>query len=248
MKKIYILWLRQIKRYLRSHSRILGSLGQPVLLLFALGYGLGSVFKEAGMGNYLSFIAPGIISMSVVFTSISSGMEVIWDRQFGFLRQILVAPVSRLNILLGRTLGSATIATFQGCLIMVIATMLGFRPSSWWAFMFIIPCMLLLSVMFSSLAAAVASILNDMQGFQLILQFLIMPMFFLSGALYPLEGLPIILEFIVSINPLTYGVDAFRHILIGVGYYNFLTDLTVLAVLSGILLIVGDRLFGRMQV
>src|SRR6266436_4085254 len=121
MKTIYILWLRAIKRYLRSRSRIIGSLGQPILFLLALGYGLGSVFQAAGQGNYFEFLAPGIIGMTIIFTAIFSGIELIWDRQFGFLKETLVAPVSRFNIMLGRTLGGATIATFQGIIVFFLA-------------------------------------------------------------------------------------------------------------------------------
>src|SRR3974390_2137743 len=125
MKTIYILWLRQLKRYYRSKSRIFGSLGQPLLFLVALGYGLGPVFQKAGQGNYLEFIAPGVIGMSIIFSSIFSGIEVIWDRQFGFLKETLVAPVSRTNIMLGRTLGGATVASLQGLIVFVLAVIAG---------------------------------------------------------------------------------------------------------------------------
>ena len=111
MKKIYILWLRQIKRYLRSRSRILGALAQPLLFLLALGYGFGPVFQKAGEGSYINFLAPGIIGMSIIFTAIFSGIEIIWDRQFGFLKEIMVAPMPRLHIMIGRTAGGATVAT-----------------------------------------------------------------------------------------------------------------------------------------
>src|ERR1035437_4932237 len=129
--KIYILWLRQIKRYLRSRSRILGSLAQPLLFLLAMGYGFGSVFQKAGEGNYLNFLAPGIIGMSIIFTSIFTGIEIIWDRQFGFLKEMMVAPMSRLNIMIGRTIGGATVATGQGTLVMLISILFGFHPTNW---------------------------------------------------------------------------------------------------------------------
>ena len=121
MSTIYILWLRQLKRYFRSKSRLLGSLGQPILFLVSLGFGLGPVFARAGQGNYLQFLAPGIIAMSVLFTSVFSGIEIIWDRQFGFLKETLVAPVSRTEIMIGRTLGGATVAMIQGTIVFVIA-------------------------------------------------------------------------------------------------------------------------------
>ena len=119
--KIYILWLRQIKRYLRSKSRILGSLAQPLLYLLAMGYGFGSVFQRAGEGSYINFLAPGIIGMSIIFTSIFTGIEIIWDRQFGFLKEMMVAPMSRLNIMVGRTVGGATVATMQGVIVLIFS-------------------------------------------------------------------------------------------------------------------------------
>src|SRR5438477_8093420 len=117
---IYMLWLRQIKRYFRSRARIVGSLGQPLLFLLALGFGFGPIFQKAGQGNYIQFLAPGVIAMSVLFTAIFSGIEIIWDRQFGFLKETLVAPVSRFEIMLGRTLGGATVAVIQGVLVFLI--------------------------------------------------------------------------------------------------------------------------------
>src|SRR6266567_8242919 len=121
MTTIYILWLRQLKRYVRSKPRILASLGQPLLFLLGLGFGFGPIFQKAGQGNYIQFLAPGVICMTILFTAIFSGIELIWDRQFGFLKETLVAPVSRLTIMLGRTLGGATVACFQGLIVLVMA-------------------------------------------------------------------------------------------------------------------------------
>ena len=128
MSTIYILWLRQIKRYLRSRARIFGSLGQPLLFLLALGFGLGPVFQKAGQGSYINFLAPGVIAMGILFTAVFSGIEIIWDRQFGFLKETLVAPVSRIEIVLGRTLGGATVATAQGIIVFLLSLFIGFRP------------------------------------------------------------------------------------------------------------------------
>ena len=132
MRAIYILWLRELKRYARSRSQVIASLGQPMLYLLVLGFGLGSVFQKAGMGSYLQFIAPGIIGMTVLFSSIFSGLGLLWDRQFGFLKEMLVAPVPRLEIMIGRTLGGMTVSVIQGMLVLVIALIVGFRPVSWW--------------------------------------------------------------------------------------------------------------------
>src|SRR5487761_2367313 len=139
MNAVYIMWLREVKRFIRSKSRIIGALGQPLLFLVALGYGLGPVFAKAGQGNYLEFIAPGIIGMSIIFSAIFNGMQVIWDRQFGFLKETMVAPVSRLSIMFGRTLGWATVASMQGTLVLLLAIIAGFRPVTWFG---IVPALL----------------------------------------------------------------------------------------------------------
>ena len=128
MSAIFILWLRQIKRYSRSRAQIVASLGQPLLYLFVLGFGLGPVYQQAGRGSYLQFVAPGVVGMSVLFTSIFSGIGLLWDRQFGFLKETLVAPVPRLHIMIGHTLGGATIAMIQGLLVLVVCFIAGFRP------------------------------------------------------------------------------------------------------------------------
>ena len=128
MNAIYILWLRELKRYIRSRTQIAASLGQPLLYLLALGFGLGPIFQKSGHGSYLQFIAPGVIAMTVLFTSIFSGVSLLWDRQFGFLKETLVAPVSRITIMIGRTLGGATVAMIQGVLVIVVCLIAGFRP------------------------------------------------------------------------------------------------------------------------
>jgi ABC-2 type transport system permease protein len=248
MKTIYILWLREIKRYLRSKSRIIGSLGQPLLFLLALGYGLGSVFAKAGEGNYFQFLAPGIIGMSIIFTAIFSGIQIIWDRQFGFLKETLVAPVNRLNIMIGRTLGGATVATMQGLLVLILVTIFGFRPYSWALIPVAILFMLLVALLFAALGAAIGSLLDDMQGFQLIMNFLVMPLFFLSGALFPLNGLPAVLTALVRFDPLSYGIDSFRILLTGIGSFGLGLDFAVIAIVTAIFLGLGSYFFSKIQV
>lgn len=248
MNKIYILWLRQIKRYLRSKSRIIGSLAQPLLFLLALGYGFGSVFQQAGQGSYINFLAPGIIGMSIIFTSVFTGMEVIWDRQFGFLKETLVAPMSRFNIMLGRTLGGATVATMQGVIVMLLAMLFGFHPVSWLSIFPTIVVMFLVAMMFTALGTLIASLLDDMQGFQLIVNFLIMPLFFLSGALFPLQGLPSVLSIIARIDPLSYGIDAFRGLLIGASHYGLGVDFGALLGITVVFMWVGGYFFKKIQI
>ncbi len=248
MKTIYILWLRQLKRYIRSRSRIIGSLGQPVLFLLSLGYGFGPVFQRAGHGNYLEFLAPGVIGMSIIFTGFFSGMEIIWDRQFGFLKETLVAPVSRLYIMIGRTLGGATVAVIQGIIVFLICLIVGFRPYQWALVPAAVLTMALVALLFTALGTAIASRLQDMQGFQLIMNFLVMPMFFLSGALFPLQGLPGMIVTIAKFDPLSYGVDAFRELLINLAHFGLATDLAALTLITLVFLATGSYFFSRIQV
>lgn len=248
MNTIYILWLRQVKKYFRSRSRIIGSLGQPILYLLAFGYGFGSIYARAGEGNYLNFLAPGIILMSVLFSSVFSGIEIIWDKQFGFLKETLVAPVSRLEIMLGRTLGGATTATFQGIVVFVLAVIFGFRPASIVKLPLALIFIFLIGVLFTALGTAIASKLDDMQGFQLIINFLVMPIFFLSGSLFPLDSVPGPVKILTTIDPLTYGVDGLRGSLINVAHYSMATDLLVLVVVTSILLAIGSYLFNKIQI
>ncbi len=247
MSAIYILWLRQLKRYVRSRARIVGSVGQPLLFLVALGFGFGPVYARAGGGNFLQFLAPGIIAMTILFTAVFSGVELLWDKQFGFLKETLVAPVSRVRIVFGRTLGGATVATLQGVIVLLIAFLAGFRPA-----LATLPAALLFAVLtgllFTALGTAIASVIEDMQGFQLIMNFLVMPLFFLSGALFPLRGLPRALDIVVRANPFAYAVDGLRWALIGQAHFPLALDLGVLGAITILLLGVGAWLFTRMEV
>lgn len=247
MNVIYILWLRQLKRFVRARSRIVGSVAQPLLYLLALGYGLGPVFQKAGLGSYLQFIAPGVIAMTVLFTSIFSGIELIWDRQFGFLKETLVAPVPRLWIMLGRTLGGATVAVVQGIVLLAIAFAAGFRVHDYFSLPVAVAFMALIALTFTALGTAIASVLSDFQGFQFIMNLLVMPLFFLSGAMFPLSNLPKALAILTTIDPLSYGVDGLRHSLIGVAHFGLATDLGVLLIGAAFLLVLASYLFSRIQ-
>ncbi len=248
MNVVYVLWLRQIKRFIRSKSRIIGSVVQPLMFLLALGFGFGPVFQKAGEGNYMQFLAPGIISMSILFTAIFSGMEIIWDRQFGFLKETLVAPVSRYQIMLGRTLGGATVAFLQGSIVFGVALIAGFRPVSGVGIGVGFLIMLLTSIIFTATGTAIASKLEDPHGFQMIMNFLVQPLFFLSGALFPLDGLPKVLGNLIRINPLTYAVDGMRGGFTGAAHFGLGLDMIVLvAVMFGILSL-GAYLFSKIQI
>jgi ABC-2 type transport system permease protein len=227
---------------------MVGSLAQPLLFLIALGFGFGPVYQQAGEGSYVQFLVPGIISMSILFTAMFSGIEIIWDRQFGFLKETLVAPVSRINIMIGRTLGGATVAIMQGLIVLILASLFGFHITSWAMLPLCILAMLLIALFFTGLGTAIASLLSDMQGFQLIMNFLIMPIFFLSGALFPLKGLPSVLETVVRLNPLAYGVDAMRDTLINQTYFGLGLDFTVMGIAALVILGIGSYMFNKIQI
>jgi len=247
MSAIYILWLRELKRYIRSKAQIVASLGQPLLYLLVLGFGLGPIFQKSGNGSYLKFVAPGVISMSILFTSVFSGIAMLWDRQFGFLKETLVAPVPRIQIMIGRTLGGATVAVIQGLLIMTVCLIAGFRPYNLAMLPVVFLFMMLIAVVFAALGTAFGSILEDMQGFQLIMNFMVLPIFFLSGALFPLNNLPKVLSVITKFDPLTYGVDALRGTLIGSWHFAFGLDLLLLGLIGTAFLGLGGYLFSRIQ-
>jgi ABC-2 type transport system permease protein len=248
MNAIYILWLRELKRYTRSRAQIIASLGQPLLYLLVLGFGLGPVFQKSGNGSYLQFVAPGVVGMSVLFTSIFSGIGLLWDRQFGFLKETLVAPVPRITVMIGKTLGGATVALIQGLLVLIVCLIAGFRPVSLAALPLAFLFMLLTAVVFSGLGVAIGSVLQDMQGFQLIMNFLVMPIFFLSGALFPLEGLPKILSVVTRIDPLTYGIDGLRGALIGASQFGALLNISVLGAVAVLFMLLGAYLFSKIQI
>lgn len=244
---IYVLWLRQLKRYMRSRSRIIGSLGQPILFLIALGFGLDPIFQKAGGGNYIQFLSPGVIAMSILFTAIFSGIEMVWDRQFGFLKETLVAPVPRLAIMIGRTLGGATTAVVQGCIVLALTFFVGFRPESGLSLIWALGFMFLLATLFAAAGTALASVLEDMQGFQLIMNFLVMPLFFLSGSIFPLDSLPRAMAIVVRLNPMAYGVDALRGVLANTSHFGLGVDTLVLSGVTAGFLLLGSYLFSKIE-
>lgn len=248
MSAIYILWLRELRRYTRSRVQIIASLGQPVLYLVALGFGMGAVYRQAGRGSYLQFVAPGVIAMTVLFSATFSGIALLWDRQFGFLKETLVAPVPRVFIMLGRTCGAATVALLQGALVAIVCVIAGFRPSNLTLLPEGIAFLALIALVFAGLGTTVGSSLKDMQGFQMVMNFLVMPLFFLSGALYPLDHLPSVLAVVTRIDPLSYGVDGLRSALIGEAHFGPALDATVLIVLAAAFIGLGAWRFSRIEV
>ena len=245
---IYILCLRQLKHYWRSKTRLIGSLGQPLLFLIAFGFGIGPMYSKANGGaDYINFLAPGIITMGILFTAVFSGLEVIWDRQFGFLKETMVAPISRTEIMIGKTFGGATIAIIQGLLVLSLTYLIGFRITSLGSLVLGLVFMFLIAVFFTGLGLSIASKMKDMQGFQMILNFLIMPIFFLSGALFPITNLPPAILFISRIDPLTYGVDGLRGAITGISMFGIYSDLAAIGALSLLICAVGTALFSKIE-
>jgi len=249
MEAVYTIWLRNMKRYLRSRSRIVGSLGMPLFFLLILGFGLNRVVTGPHMGHgYVGFIVPGIVSMSVLFTSMFSGIQIIWDKQFGFLKETLVAPVPRVGIMLGQTLGGATSALIQGFIILVLSLFVGLKVTSVAGFATALGFMILIGLAFTAFGIAIASRMEDMHGFQLIMNFVIFPIFGLSGALFPIDGLPRWMRSLTLLDPLTYGVEGIRYGLSGAAQVSPLVSLAALGTFTAVMVVLGAWLFRRVQV
>ncbi len=214
---IYIVWLRDFKRFWRDTPRRLGAFVQPLVYLFLLGTGLQAAFKVFGAGNtkYVTFMFPGILGMTVLFTSVFSSISILWDRQFGFLKEILVSPVPRPSVAVGKVIGGATTAVLQGTVLLVLMflpSIFGFHWSTLWKALALIPLMVLLALAMTSVGVAIGARLKSFEAFPILMNFFLMPLFFLSGAMFPLQGLPGWMDFLTKINPLSYGVDMLRAI------------------------------------
>lgn len=249
---IYVLWLREIKAFIRARSRIIGNIIQPFFFLAILGIGFNSSMRftvgELEGINYLQFLVPGLVGMTLLFSSMFAGLSILWDRQFGFLKEIMVAPVSRISLVLGRVAGGITTTIVQATSILVIACLFGFKLAGFFQILLSAGFMLLISVGFVGMGVAFASVMEDMHGFQIIMNFLIMPIFFLSGALFPLQGLPSWLSFLTYIDPLTYGVDALRGVMLGISHFPIILDFSILVVFCLSMLFTGALLFARCEV
>jgi ABC-2 type transport system permease protein len=213
-KAVYVIVLREFKRFFRQRLRLLVTIARPLLWLFIVGAGFGSLVDSAGeSGSYLRFVLPGIVGMTILFSSIFSTISVVWDREFGFLREMLVAPVSRLTIVIGKLFAGSTLSLFQGTMLLIVAPFVGIEMTLT-KFLFMFLLMGLVSIAITAFGLVIASFLTSLEGFNVIMNFIVLPMFFLSGALYPIKALPAILVKIAYINPLYYGVDSFKHIML----------------------------------
>jgi ABC-2 type transport system permease protein len=253
MGDIYSIWLREMTRYVRARSRVVTSLITPLLWLIIFGTGFSSSLSIGGTSgtNYINFLAPGILGMTALFTSIFSGMSVMFDKEFGFLKEILVAPVSRTSIVIGKALGGTTQAAIQALLILALSTFIGVKISSTLgiagAVVLILVTLFFLGMGFVGLGISIASRLENIEGFQVVANLLVLPIFFLSGAFFPVTSLPNWMKALVDINPLSYGVDAMRYAVTGLHSYALTTDLAVVVGFFVLMTVVGSILFRNVR-
>ena len=246
IRGVYTLWLREIKRYLRDRARIISSFFQPLLWLVIFGSGM-RFSGTIGDLTYQQYIFPGIIGQTLLFTSMFMGISVIWDREFGFLKEILVAPISRFSVFLGKMLGDSTDAVIQGIIVFVLGLLLGIRLDPI-MFLEALPIMILITFGLVSIGLTVASFMESLESYGVIQSFINLPLFFLSGALFPMRDAPNWLQIASSFNPLTYGVDALRTIILGEAwqplhplYYNIL----VVCCFDIVMMIIGTLAFSK---
>ena len=246
--RLYALWFREFKVFLREHSRLIAATFTPLLWLFVIGSGFGSALHPSLTTNtdYQKFIFPGIISMSIIFSSVFFGSYIIWDRKFDFLKSVMVAPVSRDIIFTGKTLGGMSNSLVQVAILLVIGGLLGIHFTAL-SLAQTIAIALLLSFCLTSLGLAIGSYIESLEGFQLIVSFVVFPLFFLSGALFPLSNLPYWLAFLTKIDPATYAVDALRNAMLGIASYPFAIDIGILAAFTMVFGVFGGYSFRRMK-
>jgi len=244
---IYALWRRDVVKLLRDRQSFAASLARPFLWLVALGFGLRASFRMETEGvDYISFLVPGIAAMSVLFTSMFSAISIVWDREFGFLKELLVAPVPRHALVLGKMVAGASTSTLEAAIVLALSPLLGARIAPLGA-LAALGVLLVFGLAVTALGVAIAARMRSFEGFGGIVNFLIQPIFFLSGALYPLSGLPRALEAVVLANPMTYAVDAVRGLTLGVHRFPYALDLGVVAASAVLAGWVATRQFSRMQ-
>lgn len=246
---IYVLWLREMKRFIRAKSRVVATLGMPIFFLAFLALGFRRVSLPGlpeGVG-YIQFLVPGIIGMTLLFSSAFTGLSVLWDREFGFLKEIMVAPVSRISIVLGRIAGGSTTSIIQGIMILLISVFLGFKLPNIFELGIALIFMALITVIFISLGLIFASNMRDIHGYNLVMNFIVFPLFLLSGALFPIENLPSAVRTLAFIDPLTFGVDGLRGALIGTSSFSMFVNIIVLMGFSAIMITLGAFFFERCE-
>ena len=227
MGAIWTIVLRELRIYFRDRSYVISSIFRPVLWLIVIGFGVGSAVRTGGGPSYSQFVLPGIIAMALLFSSVFFGMSIIWDRQFGFLKVILVSPVPREFVVIAKMLSGSIISTFQGVIVLCLAPMMKMHVGALQAAATVL-LMFASAMALTSLGIFIASRMESFEGFNLIMNFVIMPMFFFSGALFPLKKIPAVLRWLVELNPVTYSVDAMRCTLLHVNYFPLWKDVAVI--------------------
>ena len=252
VRPIYVICLREFKKFFREKSRLLGTLARPVLWLFVVGNGMNSLIRPQVGFSYLQFIFPGMIGMTILFSSIFSSISIVWDREFGFMKEMLVAPISRLSIVIGKAISGTLISVAQAVIIMLLIPFLGIHLS-FLQFLEVVGVSLLVSFCITSLGILIAARLTSFDGFNIIMNFLVMPMLFLSGAMYPVNAMPPVLRHLTQVNPLTYGVDAFKHVLLTNSTpplgpeFPFSLDLAVVTAISALMLFLAALSFRKKE-
>ena len=247
LEVVYGIWLRDVKKFWRERSRLLGGIARPILWLLILGSSLRGVVNSSaltGGKDYTQYIFPGVIALTLIFAAMQSAMSIIWDREFGFLKEVLAAPVSRLSIIIGKILGGATQATLQGIITLCFAPLIGLWPTPLMIVELLV-MMFFVSFALTALGVVIASRMSSFEGFGTISNFVVMPMYFLSGAIYPTSSAPDWMKPLIAINPLSYSVDALRQITIGVGSFAFAFDVGFLVVFTIVLTAICIPLFKR---
>ncbi len=244
---VYVMAAREFKKFIREKSRLVSTLARPLIWLFLVGGGMSRFVSPYAGKSYMQFIFPGILGMTILFSSIFSSISIIWDKEFGFMKEILVAPVSRLSIVVGKALSGTIISTLQAAIILMVFPLLGIKLGVL-AILNTIAVAVLLSFCISSFGIVIATFYESFESFSVIMNFIVMPMFFLSGAMYPVTGLPPILRIVSKLNPFTYGIDALKHAVFSdtrITDFSIFMDLGVLVVLSAVFVTISGFLFER---
>lgn len=249
---IYVIVVREFKKFIREKTRLISTLARPLLWLFLIGGGMSRLVPADGNVSYIQFIFPGILGMTILFSAIFSSISIIWDKEFGFMKEILVAPVSRLSVVLGKATSGMVLSTFQAVIVLCLFPIVGLRLD----LLQVIGVILVSAILSFALAAfgiLIASFYDSYESFSVIMNFIVMPMFFLSGAMYPVKLLPDILGFLSRLNPLTYGVDALKNIVFPgetgrmSADFPLSSDLLVICSLAVVFVLLAGKIFERKQ-
>lgn len=252
LRPIYVICLREFIKFFREKSRLLGTLARPVLWLFVVGNGMSGLIRPHEGFSYLQFIFPGMLGMTILFASIFSSISIVWDKEFGFMKEMLVAPISRLSIVMGKAVSGTLISAAQAVIIMILIPFLGLKLT-FMQFVEVAAVAVMVSFCITSIGIFIAAQLKSFDGFNIIMNFLVMPMFFLSGAMYPVASMPDILRHITHLNPLTYGIDAFKHVLLRDSSpplgpeFPFFLDIAIVAAVSAVMLTIAALSFRRKE-